>query len=74
MVKAKNMVYLENRWLVKNKFMNESLREFWWLDLRMVFPPLWVFPFDQRKLCGDISETSDSDVASQGVSMVFSEK
>ena len=38
MVKAKNMVYLENRWLVKIKFMNEGLWKFCWLDLRRVFP------------------------------------
>lgn len=52
--------------------MNKGLWEFasWILGS----PQPRVFPFDQRKLYGDISETTDSDDASQLVSMVFSEK
>ena len=73
-LRPRNMVYLENRWLVKIQFMNEGLQEFCWLDVRRAPPPLSVFPFDHRKLCGDIFEASDSDAASQRVSMVFSEK
>lgn len=75
MFKAKNMVYLENRWLVKNKLYEQRFAGILPVGFKKVFfPLLWVFPFDQRTLCGDISEASDSDAASQGVSMVYSEK
>lgn len=53
--------------------MTQGLQEFCLLDLSLFSSPL-VFPFNQTKLCGDSSEASDSDAASQGVSMVFSEK
>lgn len=77
MFKAKNTVYLENRWLIKIKLYESKFEGILLVRFKKVFfffSPLWVFPLSQRKLCGDISEASDSDAASQGVSMVFSEK
>lgn len=73
MFKAKNIVYLGNRWLVKIK-LYERFAGILLVRFKKVFLILWVFPFDQKKLCGNVSEASDSDAASQGVSMVFSEK
>lgn len=58
----------------KNQVYERRFVEILLVGFKKGFPPLWVFPFDQRKLCGDISEASDSDAASQRVSMVFSEK
>lgn len=58
----------------KNQVYERRFVEILLVGFKKGFPLVWVFPFDQRKLCGDISEASDSDAASQRVSMVFSEK
>ena len=74
MVKAKKYGLFGKQMACKNQVYERRFAGILLVGCKKGFPPLSVFPFDHRKLCGDIFEDSDSDAASQRVSMVFSEK
>lgn len=74
MVKAKKYGLFGKQMACKNPVYERRFAGILLVGCKEGSPPLSVFPFDHRKLCGDIFEASDSDAASQRVSMVSSEK